>query len=78
MIWDAVNSFVTWKSVNKDSAHYEYNNERDYIYRTQLKVFIDCIENNNVPMVTVEDGACVMKLIDAARTASISGSKVDL
>jgi len=78
LTWDAVNNCVIQKIKNKNSVCYRYNNERDYIYRTQLEVFIDCIENNNKPKVTVEDGACVMELIDAARTASVSGSKVNL
>ncbi len=78
LIWDAVNKNVTCKLVNKENSYYEYNNERDYIYRTQLEVFIDCIENNNSPVVTVKDGVNVIKLIDAARNASKKGSKVIL
>jgi len=78
LIWDAVNKNVTCKLVNKSNAHYEYNNERDYIYRKQLKVFIDCIENNNSPLVTVKDGINVMKLIDVARDAANKESKVAL
>ena len=42
------------------------------------KEFIDCIENDNAPIVTVEDGINVLRLIDAARDSSINGDKIIL
>jgi len=78
LIWDAIQKNVTWKAINEKTLSYEYDNERDSIYRTQLEVFIDCIENDKNPIVTVEDGINVMELIDAVRYASISGSKTTL
>jgi predicted dehydrogenase len=76
LIWDAVNKSVICKMVNEDSLYYEYDNEKDDIYHTQLKTFIDCVENNADLVVTAEDGANVMRLIDAARDASTNGSKI--
>jgi len=78
LIWDAVNKNVTWKGVNKEQSKYEYNNERNSIYRKQLEVFFDCIENDNDPIVTVKDGINVISLIDAVRNASEKGIKVSL
>jgi predicted dehydrogenase len=78
LIWDAVQKSVTWKTVNDKKYSYIYNNERDDIYRTQLKVFIDCVENNTDPIVSVKDGINVVKLIDAARDAANKESKVVL
>ena len=78
LTWDAVKKNVTWKTVNEGSSSYDYSDKRDDIYRTQIEVFIDCIENDNAPIVTVEDGINVLRLIDAARDASINGSKVFL
>ena len=74
--WDAVNKNVTCNFVDKGETTYNYDNERDYIYRKQLKVFIDCVENNNSPSVTIENGVDVVKLIDSVRDASINESKV--
>jgi predicted dehydrogenase len=48
------------------------------MYRTQLKTFIDCVENNAAVVVTAKDGANVMELIDAVRDASTNGSRVFL
>ena len=78
LIWDAVNKNVTWKGVNKEQFKYEYNNERNSIYRKQLEVFFDCIENDNDPIVTVKDGFNVISLIDAVRNSSEKGIKVSL
>lgn len=78
LTWDAVNKNVTYKLAEKVEKIYSYDNERDYIYRKQLNIFIDCIENNITPPVTIENGVDVMKLIDSAREASINESKVYL
>jgi hypothetical protein len=78
LTWNAVKQNVTWKTVNEGSSSYDYSNKRDYIYRTQIEVFIDCIENDNAPIVTVEDGINVLRLIDAARDSSINGDKIIL
>ena len=78
LIWDAVKQNVTWKGVNKEQSKYEYNNERNSIYRKQLEVFFDCIENDNDPIVTVKDGINVISLIDAVRNASEKGIRVSL
>jgi predicted dehydrogenase len=76
LIWDAVKKNVVWKCVGEEQSKYTYNNERDSIYRKQLKIFFDCIENNNDPIVTIEDGINVINLIDAVRKASEKGVKV--
>ena len=78
LVWDAVNKNVTWKTVYEDSSCYEYDSERDDIYRMQLKNFVNCVENNIAPPVTAEDGVNVISLIDAARSASIKGCKISL
>jgi|APSaa5957512535_1039671.scaffolds.fasta_scaffold31549_2 predicted dehydrogenase len=71
LIWDAVQKSVTWREANKELLVYKYDNERDYIYKMQLKTFIDCIEKNNNPIITLEDGINVVKTIDTIRNASL-------
>jgi len=78
LTWNAVKQNVTWKTVNEGSSSYDYSDKSDYIYRTQIEVFFDCIENDNAPIVTVEDGINVLRLIDAARDSSINGDKIIL
>ena len=76
LTWNKVKQNVTWKTVNAGSSSYDYSHKSDNIYRTQMKVFIDCIENDNAPIVTVEDGINVLRLIDAARDSSKNGYKI--
>ena len=78
LTWNAVKKKVTWRAINEKQLNYEYDNERDDIYHMQLKKFIECIENGSNPIVTIEDGINVVRMIDAARDASKSGSKVFL
>jgi len=78
LTWNAVQKKVTWRAINEKQLNYEYDNERDDIYHMQLKKFIECIENGSNPIVTIEDGINVVRMIDAARDASKSGSKVFL
>lgn len=78
LTWDAVKQNVTWKTVHEGSSSYDYSNKRDYIYRTQIEIFINCIENNNAPIVTLDDGINVLRLIDAARDSSKNGYKIIL
>jgi predicted dehydrogenase len=78
LTWNAVNKKVIWRAINEKELSYEYNNERDDIYHMQLKRFFECIENGSNPIVTIEDGINVVRMIDAARDASVSGSKMFL
>ena len=78
LIWNAVDQKVTLRTINEKTLNYEYHNERDDIYNTQLKSFFECIEKGNKPKVSIEDGMNVVRLIEAAHNASKSGSKVFL
>ena len=78
LVWDAVNKNVTLKTVNDKPSVYNYDYDRDYIYRKQLEVFFDCIENKVKPEVSIEDGINVMRLIDASHKAHNSGVKIIL
>ena len=78
LTWNAVQKKVIWRAINEKQLNYEYDNERYDIYHMQLKKFIECIENGSNPIVTIEDGINVVRMIDAARDASKSGSKVFL
>ena len=55
LTWNAVKKNVTWKTVNEGSSSYDYSHKSDDIYLTQIETFINCIENDNAPIVTVED-----------------------
>ena len=76
LVWDAVAKKVVWQSVDEPEEDYFFHFDQDEIYREQLKHFIDCIENNQSPRVTFEDGAKVLRIVEAARKSSATGKRV--
>lgn len=55
---------------------FRHPHQRDDSYRAEWQHFLDCAERRATPLVTGEDGLEVLQLIDAARLASESGSRV--
>jgi len=78
LIWDATANKVTWKTANGSEEMETYKNNRDYIYKEQLKHFFDCIDNNKEPAVNVDDGIKAMQIIKAARKSHDTGFKVQI
>ena len=62
--------------VEKGEEVFNYDNQRDYLYLKQLKVFINSVEKNISPPVNINNGIDVIRLIDSVRKASLIESKV--
>ena len=78
LTWDAISNKVIWIPANGSEELETYKNDRDYIYREQLKHFFDCIENNNPPSVSIYDGVAVLHMIESAKKSHRIGEKVAL
>jgi predicted dehydrogenase len=78
LTWDAIEKNVICRMINNEPVIYKYSNERNYIYRKQIELFLDCIEKDIDPKVSIYDGAEVMRLIDAARYSDEKGCKITL
>ena len=78
LTWDAINKNVMWSKVNEEPEIYEYDNNRDYIYVEQLKHFLESVEKNIDPVVSISNGVDVVRLVDAARRASEKSYKIAL
>ena len=76
LTWDAIANKVTWQTANGSEELETYNNDRDYIYKEQLKHFFDCIENKKLPSVSLDDGAIVLNMIESAKESHKIGKKV--
>ena len=76
LTWDAIANKVTWQTANGSEELETYKNDRDYIYKEQLKHFFDCIENNKEPAVNIDDGAIVLNMIESAKKSYKIGKKV--
>lgn len=76
--WDALKKFVIWQPVNGSKKIKKFTHDSDEMYRIQIKHFFDCMEKNEKPMITFEDGAKSLLIIHAAIESSISGKTIFL
>ena len=78
LTWDAIKKTVSWRSVEGQKKTESFPNDRDEAYRMQLRHFFDCMEYNQEPTVSLEDGAEVMRIVEAARKSGANGKTVVL
>jgi predicted dehydrogenase len=78
LILDAFANRVIWLPANGPEELETYKNDRDYIYKEQLKHFFDCIENKKLPSVSIHDGLAVLHMIDSIKKSHKIGKKVAL
>jgi len=78
LIWDAVANKVIWLPANGSEELETYKNDRDYIYKEQLKHFFDCIEKSKEPVVGIDDGIKAMQIIEATRESNDTGFRVQV
>ena len=64
--------------LNATSILFQQKYDKDKIYREQLKHFFNCIEHGQAPMVTLEGGAAVLQMVEAAQKSNVIGKKVAL
>ena len=57
---------------------FRHQHQRDDSYLAEWQHFLKCVNNEAIPLVNGEDGLKVLHIIEAARQASKSGSKVAL
>ena len=60
-----------WKSLFKDSSH-----NLEYTYKDEITSFINNIKNNLKPLVTLEDGESVMKIVENAKKIRLKNNSV--
>ena len=78
LIWNAIGKRVIWQPKVGEPTVRHFNFNGDYIYRDQLRHLLACVEEGEAPVVTLEDGANVMRVIDAARRSHDLGKRVSL
>ena len=78
LTWDVVQKKVSWQPVEGPKEVESFAHDGDEMYRQQLNHFFDCMGKNKTPAVSLEDGAEVMRMVEAARESSASGKTVSL
>ena len=78
LIWNAVANKVIWQCADGPDDVETYENDRNYVYKEQLKHFFDCIENKTQRSVSLEDGLAVLNMIESAKKSHKIGKKVEI
>ena len=76
LVWDIVANKVIWHPADGLEEVETYQNDRNYVYKEQLKHFFNCIENEKLLSVSINDGIAVLKMIEAAKKSHTIGEKV--
>ena len=69
--WNGVTGEIDcWKEGAKEwESLFQYQHERDDTYRSEWEHFLGCVQNREKPLIALEDGFAVMRLIDATRAS---------
>ena len=78
LVCDLLKQSVLWIDASGQITEKLFQNERDDMFRRQLKHFFNCLKGNSQPMISVEDGVQVIKIIDAARESHSSGRRIKI
>ena len=70
LVWDGIAHSVRLRHESGESDFWPLTIERDAMFSEQLRHFLSCIEEGDLPKVTLSDGIAVMNLIEAARRSS--------
>ena len=76
-MWDGNKNSVTLNQKDGGVKEWVFKNANQNMFKTQTKHFLDCIENNKKPKVTVDNGIEVLKIIQAARTSQKEKQKIE-
>jgi predicted dehydrogenase len=78
LIWDIVANKVIWHPADGSEEVETYQNDRDYIYKEQLNHFFDCIENKKRPLVSIDNGVAVLRMVESAKESHQTGKRIVL
>jgi len=78
LVWDALKQAVCWTNASGQTTEKFFPQERDELFRRQLLHFFECVQGISQPMVPIDQGTQVMKMIDAARESHDSGRMITL
>lgn len=76
--WDGIANNVCLQHESGETRFWPFTIDRDAMFREQLRHFLSCIEQDELPKVTLDDGIAVMTLIEAARRSSQENRAVNL
>jgi predicted dehydrogenase len=76
LVWDLSAMSVTWTAAGGRTWSRAFPDDYAFMYSAQTAHFLDCVERDVAPIVTLTQGVEVMKLIGALRESDESGCRV--
>jgi len=78
--WDGIAGKVEYYPKNTQAWEevFSFPLDRDYTYTEEIKHFISCVEQENLPSISAKDGMKTLAVIDAARQSNQSMQRVYL
>ena len=78
LICDHIRNKVELVSSDQSAQSLNGNHHVTDMYKTQILHFFRCVENNETPYVTIQDGIDVLKLINAAKQSNLEERVISL
>ena len=78
LIWDALEKTVLYRQVGHKQKIDRFEFERDDLFIKQINHFLDCINNNSTPLVSINDAINTLELIEASRKSNELSKRVNL
>ena len=78
LAWDTLAKKVGWTSAVGELTEQHFLQARDDLFVRQLEHFFDCIENHNLPRISLQDGVEVLKIIEKVKQSYQLGERVTL
>ena len=78
LTWDAISKNISINKVGEKSIKKNFSFEMNDLYIAQIHHFFDCINNNELPVVTIKDGLNTIKLVEAAKKSNKTGKRLYL
>jgi predicted dehydrogenase len=68
--WDGIKSQVNIYRNGQWNCIFDSHNETDYSYKNELVHFIDCVENNKKPLISVNSSSEVIDIVESIKISS--------
>lgn len=78
LTWNGSDNNVTLDRVSGETKSWSFSGERNDMFRAQLKHFLNCIENGELPKVNLADGIAALEITEAAKRSQIEGKVISL
>ena len=83
LIWDGLNNTINFYPLNNNNNNkyinlYDVKFNKNDSYVNELQHFLECLDQNKEPLISIEDGIQVLKIIEALKKSSIEKKAVYL